>query len=77
VKCRVGLPTLRHLQAALTYLFTPQNGTVNSCIQVLVTVTYYVILIRYRLNSRVNSVLRGLEGTCMTISVGKHVVFLM
>ena len=41
----------------------------------LVTVTYYVILVIYRLNSRVNSMLRGLDDAKMTISVGKHLIY--
>jgi len=77
VKCRVLTPTSLHWQAGLTCLFTPQNSTVNSCIHVLGTVTYYVILVCYRLNSRVNSLLLGLDGTCMTISVEKHLTFPM
>ena len=76
-KCRVGLPTFRDWQAELTCLFTPQNSTVNSYIHVWGAVTYHVILVSYWLNSRVNSLLHGLDDPKMTISVGKHLTFPM
>ena len=77
VKCRVLTPTSLHWQAGLTCLFTPQNSTVNSYILVWVSVTYYVILVSYIINSRVNPLSPGLDGTSMTISVGKHQIFPM